>query len=86
MNHSTPRLIGSGELQRNAATIIKRVAREDQESFIVTHNKPQAVMMNLRRYRQLKALEELPLIPIKKLHPNIFAGLLRPPVFILRNS
>lgn len=63
MSHLIPHLIGSGELQRNAASIIQNVAKSDQESFVVTRNEPKVVIMSIKRYEKLKALEDLELIP-----------------------
>jgi len=57
MKKAIPYIIGIGELQRKAADIIKSVESE-QEGFIVSHNQPQAVLMSLKRYQQLKSLEE----------------------------
>lgn len=66
----TPHLIGAGELQRNAATILKEVALSEKESFVVTRNIPQVVIMSLKRYEQLKAIENLELIPHRKTSPK----------------
>lgn len=58
MKGTVPELIGMGQLQRETTQTIRKVAREGQEAFIVSHNKPQAVLMSLERYKILKALEE----------------------------
>lgn len=63
MKTYVPSIIGSGELQRNAATIIKKLENSDQESFIVTRNEPKLVIMSIKRYEKLKALEDLELKP-----------------------
>lgn len=70
MPKATPHLIGSGDLQRNAATIIKEVASREEESFIVTRNEPQVVIMSIQRYEELKALEDLEFIPHRKNSPG----------------
>lgn len=61
-----PNIIGSGELQKNVSVIIKKVARSEEESFVVTNNEPKIVMMSLARYQELKALEDLEFIPHRK--------------------
>ena len=53
-----PYIIGIGELQRGASIIIKKIDLEKEEGFIVSHNEPKAVLMSLKRYERLKALEE----------------------------
>ncbi|MBI2346529.1 MAG: hypothetical protein HYV03_06570 [Deltaproteobacteria bacterium] len=58
MKRAIPELIGMGQLQREATRTIRRIAHEGQEAFIVSHNKPQAVLLSLRRYQELRALEE----------------------------
>lgn len=65
-----PNIIGSGELQKNASIVIKKVARSEEESFVVTNNEPKIVMMSLIRYQELKALEDLELIPHRKTSPK----------------
>lgn len=57
MKAAVPELIGMGQLQRETTQTIRKVAREGQEAFIVSHNKPQAVLMSLTRYKMLTALE-----------------------------
>ena len=69
MPQYTPNIIGAGELQRNVATILRNVAQSEQESFVVTHNKPNVVIMSVARYEELKALEELEFIPHRKTSP-----------------
>lgn len=69
MPQYTPNIIGAGELQRNAATLLRKVAQSEKESFVVTHNKPRVVVMSIARYEKLKALEELELIPHRKTSP-----------------
>lgn len=59
MKKAIPYIIGIGELQRQAASVIKTVDLKHSEGFIVSHNEPQAVLMSLKRYAQLKALEEV---------------------------
>lgn len=65
-----PQIIGAGELQRKTATILREVSRSDQESFIVTHNEPQAVIMSIMRYERLKAVEGIEFIPHQKKTPR----------------
>ena len=69
MSQHTPNIIGAGALARNVATILRKVAGSDQESFVVTHNKPKVVIMSVARYEELKALEELEFIPHRKTSP-----------------
>ena len=59
MKKAIPYIVGIGELQRQASTIIKFVDSRYEEGFIVSHNEPQAVLMSLKRYAHLKALEEV---------------------------
>lgn len=70
MAHYIPNLIGAGELQRNAATIIKKVSKSEEESFVVTRNEPKIVIMSIKRYEELKALEDLEFIPHRKTSPE----------------
>lgn len=70
MSKYTPHLIGAGELQRNASTIIQEISKSDTESFIVTHNEPKIVIMSIHRYEKLKALEDLEFIPHRKTSPK----------------
>lgn len=53
-----PYLIGIGELQRQASSVIKKVDAMRGEGFIVSHNEPRAVLMSLQRYEILRLLEE----------------------------
>ena len=54
-----PYLIGIGELQRQASSVIKKIdGMHGGEGFIVSHNEPKAVLMSLRRYQMLTLLEE----------------------------
>ncbi len=69
MPQYTPNIIGAGQLQRNAATILRKIAQSEKESFVVTHNKPQIVVMSIARYEELKSLEELAFIPHRKTSP-----------------
>lgn len=69
MPQYTPNIIGAGQLQRNAATILRKVAQSEKESFVVTHNKPSVVVMSIARYEELKSLEELELKPHRKTSP-----------------
>lgn len=71
MRQYIPTIIGAGELQRKTATVLKRVASDEQESFVVTHNVPQIVMMSIERYTQLKALEDIEFIPHRKTSPQL---------------
>ncbi|MBI2638906.1 type II toxin-antitoxin system prevent-host-death family antitoxin [Candidatus Peregrinibacteria bacterium] len=70
MPKHVPNLIGAGELQRNAATIIREVAESAEESFVVTRNEPKIVIMSIKRYGELKALEDLEFIPHRKTSPH----------------
>ncbi len=58
MKKAIPYIIGIGELQRKTAELIKQVDSKHEEGFIVSHNQPRAVLMSLKRYQQLKILEE----------------------------
>lgn len=58
MKKAIPYVIGIGQLQREASSVIKEVSLKHEEGFIVSHNEPQAVLMSLKRYTRLKALEE----------------------------
>lgn len=58
MKRSIPYIIGIGELQRQASSIIQAVEDKYGEGFVVSHNEPKAVLISLKRYEQLKALEE----------------------------
>lgn len=58
MKKAIPYIIGIGELQRRASSIIKEVATHHEEGVIVSHNQPQAVLVSLKRYSHLQALEE----------------------------
>ncbi len=57
MKHIIPELIGMGQLQRETTKTIRRIAQDSQEAFIVSHNKPRAVLLSLGRYEALKMLE-----------------------------
>lgn len=70
MPSSIPSIIGSGALQKNAATVLKQVEKSGEESFIVTNNKPRIVVMSIYRYQELKALEDLEFIPHRKTSPQ----------------
>ena len=70
MTQYSPNIIGTGTLQRNAPSVIRKVASSHQESFIVTHNEPKAVIMSLARYEELKTMEELAFIPHRKSSPR----------------
>jgi prevent-host-death family protein len=58
MKKAIPYLIGVGDLQRRASAVIREVAEKHGEGFVVSHNEPQAVLVSLKRYETLKALEE----------------------------
>lgn len=58
MKRAVPYIIGMGDLQRQASAVIKSIGTRYGEGFIVSHNEPRAVLMSLRRYTQLKTLEE----------------------------
>ncbi|MBI2464234.1 type II toxin-antitoxin system Phd/YefM family antitoxin [Candidatus Peregrinibacteria bacterium] len=64
------RIIGSGDFQKNAAKIIKEVAKSEKESIVVTRNNPQIVIMSIDRYEKLKAIENLEFIPHIKTSPQ----------------
>lgn len=53
-----PYIVGIGELQRKAASVIEKIDSQGGEGFVVSHNEPKAVLMSLKRYERLKALEE----------------------------
>lgn len=58
MKKAIPYLIGVGDLQRRASAVIREVSEKHGEGFVVSHNEPQAVLISLKRYEALKALEE----------------------------
>ena len=58
MKKAVPYIIGIGELQRRASSVIREVATHHEEGVIVSHNQPQAVLVSLKRYARLQALEE----------------------------
>lgn len=58
MKRAVPYLIGIGEFQRQAASVIKTLTDKHGEGFIISHNEPKAVLLSLDRYAKLKALEE----------------------------
>lgn len=58
MKPVVPELIGIGQLQRATTQTIRKVSQGKEEAFIVSHNKPQAVLLSLTRYEELKGLEE----------------------------
>ena len=70
MSPAVPNIIGSGELQKNAATIIREVSVSNDESFVVTNNEPKVVIMSIMRYKELKAFEDIELIPHRKSSPK----------------
>ena len=70
MSNPIPNIIGSGELQKNAATVIKKISNSNEESFVVTNNKPKVVIMSIIRYKELKAFEDLEFIPHRKSSPQ----------------
>lgn len=51
-------MIGIGEFQKNASSLLKRLQGSQREGLIVSHNKPQAIIMSLDRYEELKRFEE----------------------------
>ena len=57
MKKAIPYIIGVGELQREASSVLKAV-KKHQEGIVVSHNQPQAVLISLERYARFKALEE----------------------------
>ncbi|MBI3541419.1 MAG: hypothetical protein HY073_04715 [Deltaproteobacteria bacterium] len=57
MKKAIPYIIGVGELQRQASSVIKALDHK-YEGFIVSHNEPRAVILSLKRYAEFKALEE----------------------------
>lgn len=50
-------MIGIGEFQKQAALYLKKMKGHKEESVLVSHNKPQAIVMSLERYEELKSLE-----------------------------
>ncbi|MBI4365232.1 MAG: hypothetical protein HY543_00260 [Deltaproteobacteria bacterium] len=58
MKKLIPELIGIGQLQRETTQTVRKIAQKNEEAFIVSHNKPQAVLISLSRYQTLKTLEE----------------------------
>lgn len=71
MANPVPTIIGTGELQKNASLVIKKIAVSHGDSFIVTNNEPKIVMMSISRYRELKALEDIEFIPHRKSSPKL---------------
>lgn len=59
----TPTIIGTGQLQRHTAQVLNSIAKSSSESFVVTNNRPTAVLMSIERYEKLKALEEITFLP-----------------------
>lgn len=57
MKKHVPFIIGMGQVQRELTHILREI-EEEKEGFIVSHNQPRAVLMSLKRYERLKALEE----------------------------
>ncbi len=60
-----PQLVGAGELQKNASSVIKKIAESSEESVIVNRNIPVVVIMSIQRYEQLRAHEEHQLKPFQ---------------------
>lgn len=58
MDKYIPNIIGIGEFQKNASSFLKNFQQKHREGLIVSHNKPQAVIMSLKRYEELRSLEE----------------------------
>ena len=56
MDKYLPNIVGIGDFQKKAAHYLKKM-KGKQESVLVSHNKPQAVLMSLERYEELRALE-----------------------------
>lgn len=46
------------QLQRELKSIVEDLNVEGREGFIVSHNEPRAVLMSLKRYEELRVLEE----------------------------
>lgn len=65
MENFTPKIIGIGEFQKKTSHFLKEL-KNKKESFLVSHNKPQAVIMSLDRYATLRSLEEESLEEIKE--------------------
>lgn len=57
MKKYVPFIIGIGQVQRELTPILREI-EEKKEGFIVSHNEPKAVLMSLKRYEQLKGMEE----------------------------
>lgn len=58
MKKAIPYIVGIGQLQRQASSVIKALDHKYEEGFIVSHNEPQAVILSLKRYQELKDLEK----------------------------
>ncbi len=58
MDKYTPQIYGIAEFQKQGSALIKKVMGQKKESFIVSHNKPQVVIMSLKRYDELRKIEE----------------------------
>jgi len=69
-----PYLIGVGDLQRKASSVIREITDKHGEGFVVSHNEPQAVLISLKRYEALKALEDAKYTEEEDILKNIQAG------------
>lgn len=58
MKRSVPFIIGIAEIQRGLSHILRQLDRTAEEGFVVSHNEPKAVLMGLKRYEELRSLEE----------------------------
>ncbi len=58
MENYIPNIIGIGDFQKKASVYLKRLKGAFREGLLVSHNKPQAVLMSLDRYEELRRLED----------------------------
>lgn len=57
MEKIIPHFIGIGNLQKRPGYFIKKLDSVE-ESFVVSHSEPRAILMSLKRYEFLRSLEE----------------------------
>ena len=58
MEKYIPNMIGICDFQKRASSYLKKIKEQKREGILVSHNKPQAVLMSLQRYQELRQLEE----------------------------
>lgn len=65
MSTYIPQLVGAGELQKNASSVIKKIAESQQERVVVNRNTPVVVIMSIQRYEELRGHEANQLKPFQ---------------------